>query len=1030
VIWDGGSNVDDRYVTQENWNPDTVPANAANQFLQINDGSTALVQTGDAAEGAFLMLGMRPGDSGHLSITGGTMTLGEMRVGGRETINNNLADWTLGTFDPNGGGTGAVTQTGGDVSITFSTGTEPPIQSLYIGDSGLATGNTANGSYTISNNATLTSGIAADDAIVVGTGSGTVGAFTQSDNSIVTSTGFLTIGRVGATGTYTMTGGTLNVGTGVQTSSQNLRIGDGALYGGGSVHYPTSTGTFTQSGGTVTVKQDASIGRNTGDGDYIISGSSSTILNVTNNLNVGQGNNDGTVGDQVSTFIQGTTGGDSNGPTVNVSTAALAPTGTSNGVSVGLQQTVTFPDTTTQVLPGTGIYTLKSGALNIGNAAGADYLAVGDGIQGTGTFNLEGGSITSTDLVQIGRNDSNNDNRLNMSGGSISAGRIIIGGGTSAVAGRGTMTMTAGTVSGSQATNIGFGNAGGACVGTLDIQGGTYSLTGTGSAAIMAVGNNSGNTGTVKVSGGTLNVNTTGALVEVGRNNSIGLFQMPVGSTGTVNINQFTLNSGTPSAGTATRELRIEGGTFNVNFWEMGSVTPPGTVTRLVNISGGDVNINGGTGISHRAGRLVQYNLSGGTFDFAGNFPLDTSTFTVSGTNVSTFVAAYRNGSGTTNVSGGTLSLNNVNDTGNQGGTWNVSGGTLNATGTFNITSASPSTAGILNLTGGTGTISNLLTSGTVAGSTLYISGGTHTITNLTISDNGILKTDNTIAKNSNVTLGNATINTNSGSLTLSGPVSGNSLTKTGAGTLTLSGTNSYTGATNVNAGTLLVNGNSSAATGAVTVASGATLGGTGTLGGAVTNNGTIAPGTTGIGTLNVAALTLAGGSTLSLDLGAPSSGDLINISSTDGLTISGGSVVVNNAGGLAAGTYPILDYAGTLGGALANLGTPTGPSGFNYSLSDNGSLINLVVSAAAVIGDWNGDTKVNAADYVTWRKDPNSFPPGGIPDGYVTWRENFSQTSSSGSNLSGAPSAVLEPGALALVGLALGMILSRRRAR
>lgn len=74
--------------------------------------------------------------------------------------------------------------------------------------------------------------------------------------------------------------------------------------------------------------------------------------------------------------------------------------------------------------------------------------------------------------------------------------------------------------------------------------------------------------------------------------------------------------------------------------------------------------------------------------------------------------------------------------------------------------------------------------------------------------------------------------------------------TKSDAGQWILSGSNTYTGVTNVNAGTLLVNGNQSAATGAVTVASLAMLGGSGTLGGAMTINGILAPGSGGIGTL------------------------------------------------------------------------------------------------------------------------------------------------------------------------------------
>jgi Uncharacterized protein with a C-terminal OMP (outer membrane protein) domain len=65
------------------------------------------------------------------------------------------------------------------------------------------------------------------------------------------------------------------------------------------------------------------------------------------------------------------------------------------------------------------------------------------------------------------------------------------------------------------------------------------------------------------------------------------------------------------------------------------------------------------------------------------------------------------------------------------------------------------------------------------------------------------------------------------------------SLTKSGTGTWTLSGTNTYTGATTVDEGMLAIDGSVASE---VTVADGATLGGTGSAG-TVTVNGTFAPG-------------------------------------------------------------------------------------------------------------------------------------------------------------------------------------------
>jgi autotransporter-associated beta strand protein len=65
-------------------------------------------------------------------------------------------------------------------------------------------------------------------------------------------------------------------------------------------------------------------------------------------------------------------------------------------------------------------------------------------------------------------------------------------------------------------------------------------------------------------------------------------------------------------------------------------------------------------------------------------------------------------------------------------------------------------------------------------------------------------------------------------------------LTKIGTGVLTLSGSNTYTGPTSIAAGRLAVNGSLASA---VTVAGGATLGGSGRLAGSLTGDGLIAPG-------------------------------------------------------------------------------------------------------------------------------------------------------------------------------------------
>jgi hypothetical protein len=96
------------------------------------------------------------------------------------------------------------------------------------------------------------------------------------------------------------------------------------------------------------------------------------------------------------------------------------------------------------------------------------------------------------------------------------------------------------------------------------------------------------------------------------------------------------------------------------------------------------------------------------------------------------------------------------------------------------------------------------------------------------------------------------------------------------------------------------------------------------------------------------------------------------------------------------------------------------------------GYLNDMQIEAAespALPGDYNADGKVDAADYVVWRKDPSAH--GGDPAGYNAWRTNFDRPSGAGSaHAAGAAEAVPEPALLTLAAIAMSMGALRRRRR
>jgi hypothetical protein len=242
-----------------------------------------------------------------------------------------------------------------------------------------------------------------------------------------------------------------------------------------------------------------------------------------------------------------------------------------------------------------------------------------------------------------------------------------------------------------------------------------------------------------------------------------------------------------------------------------------------------------------------------------------------------------------------------------------------------------------------------------------------------------------------------------------------------------------------VNAGTLLVNGTHVQDTSPTTlmpaspafnpgdyaVNAGGTLGGTGTIGDgldpllvSINAGGTLAPGAS-IGTLSVMGDIAFADSSAIFKVEANQSDNTSDLLAVTGnLTLNGASLVASLlAGALPTGPHIIATYSGTL------TGTFTAPSGIvlDYGSGTN-SQITMTINSLSLPGDYNLDNKVDATDYVLWRKSPNTF--GGDPAGYNTWRAHFGQSQGAGTSLDGG--TVPEPATWLLACFAAAALLRR----
>jgi outer membrane autotransporter protein len=436
---------------------------------------------------------------------------------------------------------------------------------------------------------------------------------------------------------------------------------------------------------------------------------------------------------------------------------------------------------------------------------------------------------------------------------------------------------------------------------------------------------------------------------------SVGIFAGAAGGavsvSGTVSFDtlQFSTNGYVLSGGTLSIAPASGGaGAFNVDNGIVASIASTivdGSGTAIVKVGGGTLILSGNnsyTGGTTIAGGLLQVSADANLGATSGGLSLDGGTLRTTGNFTSARNVVINAGGGTFQADAD-LSWSGVISGG--GALTKAGNGTLVLTGTNTYAGGTTVTAGVLQI--GDGGTSGSITGDIVNNRTLAfnrsddiafagaISGtgdvqkrgaGSLTLTGANSYSGGTLISQGTLIGTAS-SFGTGQI-MNNGALVIDQTTDasfsnmingGGSFTKRGVGNLTLTGTSALGGSTTVEAGKLSVNG--SLASSAVTVLSGAVLGGSGTVGSIVANAGaTIAPGNS-IGTLTVSGnVAFASGSTYQVEVNAAGQSDRIDASGS--ATISGGTVqVLAENGNYAASTnYIILTASGGISGQFSSV--------------------------------------------------------------------------------------------------------------
>jgi fibronectin-binding autotransporter adhesin len=489
------------------------------------------------------------------------------------------------------------------------------------------------------------------------------------------------------------------------------------------------------------------------------------------------------------------------------------------------------------------------------------------------------------------------------------------GGGTST----GTLNVNGGTV---QANNILAGAGGNA---TISLNSGTLIVTNNAGTPAAPLGTlNLANSGTA-----TLQLSVAGAVAEMNTTN------LNVGGAVTVNIGALPVITSYPKQFPLIGYVSFPG-TFNFTLGTLPSGSPAyqGYISNNVANNSIDLVLTNGPTVT----AVFQWTgAANGNWDFTSvDWKLLGSPLTYSNTSLVLFddTTAVTNVNLTTNLSpGGVTVTNNANIY-----TFAGSGALIGSSG---LTKSGTSTLLIAN------SGNNQFSGGvTINNGTLQFGNG---------GSSGNLPSGDSVLNNGSLVFNLS--NTNS----LLGIVSGTgSLVQNGSGVLMLSASNTYSGPTTVNNGTLIVDGSITGA-GTVTSVAGTSLGGNGTVAGAVNASGKISPGDqNSIGTFTANGnVTLSAGSTAQFDVSStdPTEGSGINdlLQVNGNLTVNNNTLGINVRGIPSAGfNYPVIAYTGTLTGTFNSTVAGTHYAANVDSVSTPGTVFVDITGSSGANVKWN----------------------------------------------------------------------------